>query len=68
MRITQSNAGEHKGTERNRGTGDISGHRGHLGTVGTVGKVIKIVVCVCNFCKNVWVKNKDTILFTNQLG
>ena len=26
------------------------------------------MVCLRNFDKNVWVKNKDTILFTNHLG
>ena len=25
----------------------------------------KILVCLCNCYKNVWVKNKDTILFAN---
>ena len=26
----------------------------------------KILVCLCIFYKNVWFKNKDTILFTNH--
>ena len=26
----------------------------------------KILVCLCIFYKNVWVKNKDTILFTDN--
>ena len=40
---------------------DTRGHRRQGG------KVSKIVVCLSNFYKNVGVKNKDTILFTDQL-
>ena len=40
-----------------------SGH-GKQGTQRKEGTVSKIVVCLCNFYKNVWVKNKDTILIT----
>ena len=51
-----------KGTQ-----GDTGDSRGHKGTQAKEGTVSKIVVCLCNFYKKVWVKNKDTILFTNHL-
>ena len=43
-------------------------HLGHKGTLPKEGTVSKIVVCLCNFYKKFWVKNKDTVLFTNRLG
>ena len=63
---------------------DTRGHRGYLETAGHLrdtggqkraqgthwreGTLSKIVVCLCNFYKNVWFKNKYTIFFTNHLG
>ena len=70
---TQGTQGDTTGHSRHKGTQD-RGHsedkctQGTQETLVTEGTVSKIVACLCNFYKNVWVKNKETSLLTNHLG
>ena len=61
---TQGNTGDTKDTRGHKGHNWNMGQRRHKGHRGKRGTVSKIVVCLCS----VWVKNRNSIPFTNHVG